>query len=94
MASSTGSGSGAASESTSSSAAVTSTAPVGSSGFSLPSGRWVTSPVTRTQNSLRSACASSSRKTTWTTPEASRRSTKMTPPWSRRRATHPASVTV
>ena len=42
----------------------------------------------------RRATASSSRTTTWTTPEASRRSRKATPPWSRRRATQPASVTV
>src|SRR5690554_6586084 len=49
----------------------------------------------RTQNSLRSACASGDcRSTTCTTPEASRRSTNVTPPWSRRRATQPASVTV
>jgi hypothetical protein len=49
-----------------SSAAATSISPVGSSGFSLPSGRRRTSPVTSTQNSLRRACASSSRTTTWT----------------------------
>src|SRR3954452_18956194 len=68
--------------------------PVGSSGFSLPSGRRRTSPVTSTQNSLRRWCASSSRTTTCTEPEASRRSTKTPPPWARRRATQRARVTV
>src|SRR3954465_4957844 len=89
-----GTGSGAAVDSASSVVVATSISPVGSSGFSLPSGRRRTSPVTSTQNSLRRACASSSRTTTCTHPEASRGSTKTTPPWSRRRATQPASVTV
>src|SRR4051794_8335816 len=89
-----GNGSGADADSTSSDVVATSISPVGSSGFSLPSGRRRTSPVTSTQYSLRRWCASSSRTTTWTHPEASRRSRKTTPPWSRRRATQPARVTV
>src|SRR3954467_1140751 len=88
-----GKGSGAEGARTSSREATTSTSPVGSSGFSLPSGRRRTSPLTSTQNSLRRWCASSSRATTCTYPEASRRSRKTTPPWSRRRATQPARVT-
>ena len=75
--------------------ATTSISPVGRSGFSLPSGRRRTVPVTRMQYSLRSSCAASLlRNTTCTTPDASRRSMKITPPWSRRRATQPARVTV
>src|SRR4051794_23795676 len=89
-----GNGSGADADSTSSDVVATSISPVGSSGFSLPSGRRRTSPVTSTQYSLRRWWASSSRTTTCTYPEASRRSTKTTPPWSRRRATQPARVTV
>src|SRR5688572_7980557 len=89
-----GNGSGAAADSTVSSEVATSISPVGSSGFSLPSGRRRTSPVTSRQYSLRRWWASSSRTTTWTYPEASRRSRKTTPPWSRRRATQPARVTV
>src|SRR4051812_25194832 len=89
-----GKGSGAEGVRTSSREATTSTSPVGSSGFSLPSGRRRTSPLTSTQYSLRRWCASSSRTTTCTYPEASRRSRKTTPPWSRRRATQPARVTV
>src|SRR3954470_4950954 len=89
-----GNGSGAAADSTSSEEVATSISPVGRSGFSLPSGRRRTSPVTSTQYSLRRWCASSSRTTTWTYPDASRRSRKTTPPWSRRRATQPARVTV
>ncbi len=46
----------------------------------VASGRRETVPVTLTTVSLRSACASSSRTTTWTIPEASRRSMKATPP--------------
>ena len=84
MVSSIWNGSGADSDSTSRSVASTSIAPVGRSGFSLPSGRIATVPVTRTQNSLRSAwdasAASPEWKTTWATPEASRRSMKITPP--------------
>src|SRR6185503_11054577 len=87
-------GNGAASDRIVRSLATTSISPVDRSGFSLPAGRAATTPVTRTQNSLRSACACSSRKTTCTMPDASLRSTKITPPWSRRRATQPASVTV
>ena len=45
--------------STSTSSAMTSIAPVARSGFSLPSGRSATSPVTCRQNSLRSGCATS-----------------------------------
>ncbi len=76
-----GNGSGADSLSTSTSPALTSMSPVGSSGFSLPAGLRLTSPVTRTQYSDRRSCArSSSRSTTWVTPLASRRSMKTTPP--------------
>src|SRR3954447_2529103 len=89
-----GNGSGAEADSTRSVEVATSISPVGSSGFSLPSGRRRTSPVTSTQYSLRRWWASSSRTTTCTYPEASRRSRKTTPPWSRRRATQPARVTV
>ena len=61
-------GNGAASENTSMAAATTSTSPVGRSGLTFSGVRAVTSPVTFTQYSFRSACAApvntSSRATT------------------------------
>ena len=67
-------------------------------GSRCPRAACTTSPMTCTQNSVRSRCARSaispSRNTTWAMPDASRRSMKITPPWSRRRATQPARVTV
>ena len=81
--------------------AATSTSPVASAGFGMPSGRARTVPVTRDDvlrraASWAAACASgasSGWNTTCTTPSRSRRSMKVTPPWSRRCATHPHSVT-
>ena len=68
----------------------TSTAPVPSFGFTVPSGRGATPPRTSTTNSDRSPRPASiahgpasGAKTTWVFPYRSRRSMNRTPPWSR-----------
>ena len=69
-------------------------------GFSIPSGRRRTRPLTAIQYSARRRWACwwvcgliSGSKTTWVIPSRSLRSIKITPPWSRRLNTQPIRVT-
>ena len=90
--SSRGNGGGSATVRISTWQSPTSISPVDRLGFTVPSGRGRTVPVTRTTYSLRRSAAPST--THCTTPEWSRRSMKARcSPCSRRRATHPQRAT-
>jgi hypothetical protein len=101
LSSSSWNGSGSERATTSSSSTWISTAPVARLGLTASGARAATSPLVRTTNSERIACAAcaasgerSGLTTSCTTPVWSRRSTKISPPWSRLRATQPATATL